>query len=957
MIGGVASMPKKKGRAKKRVASAVCCVVCELPIEPASAAVLGYIEGETWCKECVGWAESEEVLAEEVDSDEEEKWAAGADNSDAPQAMQKEMVVEEGQSAGDKLKLPTPWGQEAEIEIPAGKVPGDKYIVEVALPPGAVPPPNRGGRGRGRVRRAAAVASATNFMVLWLQADGCRASLLSPAQLQATHAAAAAAAVAAAKEKDKKEEVARVRQKAAGASEEELRALLQETLGKQLEADGSPATFDTASMSTDELAKLTRAALEGEEEVEEEHAMYELPPEKVLSAFDGATMLLANPSYWATLCFGGGAATPGELAAEGVRPGGSDWRAHTAADTDTDIARRRAAGGTFVWASRFLSGGPSAGGAAIVGLAAAPSMAAVGVTQFAFAGAQADWRWLEAEGCLGPHAGFARKDAVCERNAAALRAALRSPSSSGSSSSSSSSSSSGLRGAVPDFSSLHAHSPRLVREFVPLAVALLLGREDWLGAAERRCLRAFGALRLLLAEGKRTTAAAGRLGPGESRQPEQGGADLEPALLPLFKAALFLPTNPACCHGLCPPRLARRGVAAAASPAMVAAGTGWPTDAIAAAHAGALAAHWSAQTPAQSLPSLAYEVARCWVGADSTSLRGSMGGGGGPRVHSRAPSNGDNSEDGDGGGEGAMATSLLLELITAMARGGEGAEALLLVLTALGKGRLAYVAEEGALTAQEAAAVEGARERMAAVGYGVHHLDVAEELLRKQGVLPAAGRAVLFRARVLTRHVAKVAAAERATAPAEWESPAAWRMRAPPMLLYGSGHPLAASRSAANDAGGAAGGGAKAAAAAAAGQTPHDRAARGEEKRALAARRAELLLAQQELEAGRAEQDAAAERRRADAAATRFAYAGPSSKHAPRGKLREVRARRERLYQQVEAGDAAGVRHTLLATLGTGAGAATRAQFGGDGEAAALFFEGTENGMNMSQVRLLARHD
>ena len=74
--------------------------------------------------------------------------APAADASSAASMLQKEMVVEEGQSAGDKIKLPTPWGQEVEIEIPAGKVPGDKYIVEVALPPGVVPPQDAAGGQR-----------------------------------------------------------------------------------------------------------------------------------------------------------------------------------------------------------------------------------------------------------------------------------------------------------------------------------------------------------------------------------------------------------------------------------------------------------------------------------------------------------------------------------------------------------------------------------------------------------------------------------------------------------------------------------------------------------------------------------------------------------------------------------------------------------------------------------------
>ena len=78
------------------------------------------------------------------------KTTGGGPGGGGGNLMRKEMVVEEGQKPGDKFKIPTPWGKVVEIEIPADKAPGDKYIVEVALPPGIVPHQLFDAAGRAR---------------------------------------------------------------------------------------------------------------------------------------------------------------------------------------------------------------------------------------------------------------------------------------------------------------------------------------------------------------------------------------------------------------------------------------------------------------------------------------------------------------------------------------------------------------------------------------------------------------------------------------------------------------------------------------------------------------------------------------------------------------------------------------------------------------------------------------
>jgi len=78
------------------------------------------------------------------------KTTGGGPGGGGGNLMRKEMVVEEGQKPGDKFKIPTPWGKDVEIEIPADKAPGDKYIVEVALPPGIVPHQLFDAAGRAR---------------------------------------------------------------------------------------------------------------------------------------------------------------------------------------------------------------------------------------------------------------------------------------------------------------------------------------------------------------------------------------------------------------------------------------------------------------------------------------------------------------------------------------------------------------------------------------------------------------------------------------------------------------------------------------------------------------------------------------------------------------------------------------------------------------------------------------
>ena len=135
-------------------------------------------------------------------------------------------------------------------------------------------------------------------------------------------------------------------------------------------------------------------------------------------------------------------------------------------------------------------------------------------------------------------------------------------------------------------------------------------------------------------------------------------------MLPLLKAALFVPTSPLCQAIFCgegDPGGRSSGGPGGSDAAAVAARAAAVADA---------ARFWSAQSPPQSLPSVVYESVRKW--ADIT-------GGGNMKTPTHASHRGDMS----------MNTAMLLELLTLLAARGEGAATAFAIVAAVPAGRLA----------------------------------------------------------------------------------------------------------------------------------------------------------------------------------------------------------------------------------------------------------------------------
>jgi len=253
---------------------------------------------------------------------------------------------------------------------------------------------------------------------------------------------------------------------------------------------------------------------------------------------------------------------------------------------------------------------------------------ATGVTQFIFGADQQAWLWLEAEDMLGPRP----KSEVLRVPNAANAARLRQ-----------------LLAATPWWVALHEHSPRLIREFCPFAVALLLDRADWLTAEEAAARELLHHLARVCGVQRDTSLHPGQL----------VITDMEPALLPLLKAALFVPSSPFCQDVFV---VAGEGVSdnsSGAGPARAAA-------LLAATHS------WAADSPPQSLPTVVYESARQW--ADITSAADPL------NKHR---------------GGGSMQSVMLLDLVTLLAKHGEGAETLFVIMGATAQGRLGVMLKPG----------------------------------------------------------------------------------------------------------------------------------------------------------------------------------------------------------------------------------------------------------------------
>ena len=167
------------------------------------------------------------------------------------------------------------------------------------------------------------------------------------------------------------------------------------------------------------------------------------PEEQFSMLFDGATMMVGPQSYWMSRwqpAEGGGDLAPGLIT----------FTSHFELDGAGDAADQ----------AHTLGGAGGSGGADGADGAGAKK---TGVTQFIFGADQAAWMWLEAADKMGPRPSSSILRVPNEANAARLRRLLD---------------------ATPWWVALHAHSPRLIRECCPFAVALLLDRADWLTAEE-----------------------------------------------------------------------------------------------------------------------------------------------------------------------------------------------------------------------------------------------------------------------------------------------------------------------------------------------------------------------------------------------------------------------------------------------------------------------------------------
>ena len=204
------------------------------------------------------------------------------------------------------------------------------------------------------------------------------------------------------------------------------------------------------------------------------------------------------------------------------------------------------------------------------------------------------------------------------------------------------------------FASAHAHSPRLVREFAPTAVALVLGRLDWLSAAAYKVLGGNAVWEMVaqLAQMRRS----GQMGNGlpiSSVDEATGGCrltDFDPTLAPLFRAALFVPHNAKSQdafyeYGDADPATEATHVALSRSRCV---------DATRA---------WAAAPTPRSLPAVVYEVARREVDMNPTGA-----GDGGAFASGRTR------------GDDTFVCAATLEVVTCLTKSGRSVDELLLVL-------------------------------------------------------------------------------------------------------------------------------------------------------------------------------------------------------------------------------------------------------------------------------------
>ena len=245
-----------------------------------------------------------------------------------------------------------------------------------------------------------------------------------------------------------------------------------------------------------------------------------------------------------------------------------------------------------------------------------------GLTQFIFGADQQAWLWLEAEDKMGPRPSSAVLGVPNDANAARLRRMLA---------------------ATPWWVALHAHSPRLIREFCPFAVALLLDRADWLTEEEAGARQALNEIVRECSTKREWCAERGAVPFGIS--------DQEPGLFPLLKAALFVPSCSFCQDIFC-----ADGTAATTTTACRAAALASATR------------YWAAESPPQSLPNVVYEASRQW--ADTVTTAPGSG---------RLPKH---------RGSGSSQTAVLLGLVTQLASSGGGAETLFAVMHAMAHKRM-----------------------------------------------------------------------------------------------------------------------------------------------------------------------------------------------------------------------------------------------------------------------------
>eukprot|EP00937_MAST-01D_sp_MAST-1D-sp2_P006395 g6395.t1 len=209
-----------------------------------------------------------------------------------------------------------------------------------------------------------------------------------------------------------------------------------------------------------------------------------------------------------------------------------------------------------------------------------------------FCGDQNDWRWLEGDEQLGGWPLNVADRVPSADKAARLRQVLE---------------------ATQWWVQAHAHSPRPIREFSPFAIAMALGRMDWMTPEEARAA-ANPSLAAFVATAQSTRGSGG------------GGntvaiAAQEPALAPLLKAALFAPGNPLWRDSFKCATDGGAGTAAAATSAPVVAGAGTssgfgvgPSVSVnPRANIAALSQKWAAEQPPQSLPTLVFERTRRWA--------------------------------------------------------------------------------------------------------------------------------------------------------------------------------------------------------------------------------------------------------------------------------------------------------------------------------------------------------